>query len=65
MLWPFFKFVNSIYLLQFSSVQFSRFLFPPFVEQNTYINVITLRKKGHATKQNNVETGKNSINYTS
>ena len=34
-----------------SSVQFSRFLFPPLVEQNTYINVITLRKKGHATKR--------------
>ena len=42
------------------SVQFSRFLFPPLVEQNTYINVITLRKKGHATKRNNVETCKNS-----
>ena len=48
-----------------SSVQFTRFLFPPLVEQNTYINVITLRKKGHATKRNNVVTCKNSINYTS
>ena len=41
------------------------FLFPPLVEQNTYINVITVRKKGHATKRNNVETCKNSINYIS
>ena len=49
----------------FSLVQFSRFLFPPLVEQNTYINVITLRKKGHATKRNNVVACKNSINYTS
>ena len=48
-----------------SSVQFSRFLFPPLVEQNTYINVISPRKKGHATKRNNVVTCKNSINYTS
>ena len=48
-----------------SSVQFSRFLFPPLVEQNTYINAITPRKKGHATKRNNVVTCKNSINYTS
>ena len=53
------------YLDDFSSVQFSRFLFPPLVEQNTYINVITLRKKGHATKRNNVVTCKNSINCTS
>ena len=51
--------------LRFNSIQFSRFLFPPLVEQNTYINVITLRKKGHATKRNNVVTYKNSINYTS
>ena len=49
----------------FSSVSSVVFLFPPLVEQNTYINVITLRKKGHATKRNNVETCKNSINYTS
>ena len=47
---------------KFSSVQFSRFLFPPLVEQNTYINVITPQKKGHATKRNNVVTCKNSIN---
>ena len=52
-------------VIQFSLVQFSRFLFPPLVEQNTYINVITLRKKGHATKRNNVKTCKNSINYIS
>ena len=50
-------------LVQFSS--FSRFLFPPLVEQNTYINAITLRKKGHATKRNNDVKCKNSINYTS
>ena len=38
---------------QFSSVQISRFLFPPLVEQNinTYFNIITLRKKGHAAKR--------------
>ena len=60
------KFLLLIFsALKISSVQFSRFLFPPHVEQNTYINVITLRKKGHATKRNNVETCKNSINYTS
>ena len=29
----------------------SFFYFPPLVEQNIYINVITLRKKGHATKR--------------
>ena len=56
----------SLHALKFAgSVQFSRFLFPPLVEQNTYINVITLRKKGHATKRNNVVTCKNSINCTS
>ena len=48
-----------------SLVQFSRFLFPPLVEQKTYINVISLRKKGHATKRNNVVTCKNLVNYTS
>ena len=48
--------------IQFSSV---RFLFPSLVEQNTYINIITLQKNGHATKQNNIETCKNSIDYTS
>ena len=51
--------------VQFSLVKFSRFLFPPLVEQNTYINIVTLRKKGHATKRNNVETCKNLINDTS
>ena len=48
--------------IQFSSV---RFLFPSLVKQNTYINIITLRKNGHATKRNNIETCKNSIDYTS
>ena len=50
--------IVDLYLI--NSVQFSRFLFPPLVEQNTHINIITLRKKGHATKRNNVETCRNS-----
>ena len=53
---------SELTIIQFS---LAVFLFPPLVEQNTYINIITLRKKQHATKRNNVETCKNSINYTS
>ena len=56
--------INSVQI-QFIQYAFSRFLCPPLVEQNTYINIIILWKKGHATKRNNVETCKNSINYTS
>ena len=59
------KLVMHLYSARKEIIQFSRFLFPPLVEQNTYINVIRLRKNGHATKRNNVETCKNSINYTS
>ena len=56
---------QTSYSMWFSSVQFSRFLFSPLVEQNTYINVISLPKKGHPTKRNNVVTCKNPINYIS
>ena len=59
------RLLNEFFLFTKNSVQFSRFLFPPLVEQNTYINIVTLRKKEHATKRNNVETCKNSINYPS